>query len=143
MKRGRPFEPGNKFGRGRPKGSRNRLTRKAQALFDEYQEPVIKKCITEALRGNPRAMTLCVERILPPQRDIPVRVKMKKLETREGSDSAAQQVLEDMGKGKITPQEAERTYSLLANHRDYRENEEMESRIAAIEQIVREQNSDG
>jgi hypothetical protein len=142
MIRGRPFEPGNKFGRGRPKGSRNRRTLKAQALFDEYQEPVIKKCIAKALEGDPRAMTLCVERILPPQRDIPVRVKMKKLGTRKDVDSAAQQVLEDMGKGKLTPQEAERPHGLLANLRDYRENEEMESRIAAIEQTVREQNSD-
>jgi hypothetical protein len=142
MIRGRPFEPGNKFGRGRPKGSRNRRTLKAQALFDEYQEPVIKKCIAKALEGDPRAMALCVERILPPQRDIPVRVKMKKLETRKDVESATQQVLEDMAKGKLTPQEAERPYGLLANLRDYRENEQMESRIAAIEQTVSEQNSD-
>jgi hypothetical protein len=39
MTRGRPFEPGNKFGRGRPKGSRNKRTAEAQALFDEYKDP--------------------------------------------------------------------------------------------------------
>jgi hypothetical protein len=37
----------------------------------------------------------------------------------------------------------ERIYGLLADIRNYRENEAMESRIAAIEQTVREQNSDG
>ena len=39
MTRGRPFEPGNKFGRGRPKGSPNKKTKQislsdAQEIFE-------------------------------------------------------------------------------------------------------------
>jgi hypothetical protein len=139
MKRGRPFEPGNRFGRGRPKGSRNRRTLEAQALFDEYKEPIIKKCIAKALEGDSRAIALCIERILPPLRDVAVRLRMKKLEKLKDIESATQLLVEDMGKGKLTPQEAGRVYGILADIRNYREAEEMESRIAALEQTARTQ----
>jgi hypothetical protein len=33
--RGRPFEPGNKLGRGRPKGSRNKAKSPGQDLLQE------------------------------------------------------------------------------------------------------------
>lgn len=140
MKRGRPFEPGNKCGRGRPKGSRNRRTLEAQALFDEYKEPIIKKCIAQALAGDARAIGLCVERILAPQRDPAVRVRFKKLKRPKDIELATERLIEDLGKGKVTPQEAQTIYGILADIRNYRDVEEMESRIAALEQIARDRN---
>src|SRR5205085_11160757 len=34
--RGRPFQPGNKYGRGRPRGSRNKLARVCQDTLDSH-----------------------------------------------------------------------------------------------------------
>jgi hypothetical protein len=143
MKRGRPFESGNTFGRGRPKGSHNRRTLEAQALFDEYKEPIIKKCIAQALAGDVRAIGLCVERILAPQRDPAVRVRFKKLERPKDIELATERLIEDLGKGKVTPQEAQTIYGMLADIRNHRETEEMESRIAVLEQTARDRNPDG
>ena len=44
-KRGRPFEAGNKFGRGRPLGSRNKKTRLIEELLDENSESLLHKAL--------------------------------------------------------------------------------------------------
>lgn len=61
--RGRPFQPSNKYGRGRPKGSRNKATRAAQRLLEEHSEPLVRRCIIEAMKGNMPALRLCMERV--------------------------------------------------------------------------------
>ena len=52
MNRGRPFEVGNKQGKGRPLGSRNKSTNAARKLLDENGVPLTQKCIAAALRGD-------------------------------------------------------------------------------------------
>jgi len=52
LKRGRPFEPGNKLGRGRPPGSRNKRTLLGQALLEEFGEAVIRRALSLALQGD-------------------------------------------------------------------------------------------
>jgi hypothetical protein len=51
-KRGRPFEAGNKFGRGRPLGSRNKKTRLIEELLDENSESLLHKALDLAQQGN-------------------------------------------------------------------------------------------
>ena|ERR1041385_1489157 len=63
--RGRPFLPGNKFGRGRPKGSRNREKSPGQHLLDEWTPHLVRKLISMAMQGSLSAMRLCMERISP------------------------------------------------------------------------------
>jgi hypothetical protein len=133
MTRGKPFESGNKFGRGRPKGSRNMRTLEAQALLDEYKEPIIKRCIARALDGDPRAIQLCMERILAPQRDAGVRLRLPKLAKLKDIELATQRLLEEVSKGNITPQEAERIYPILADVRNYQQADEFAARIIALE----------
>ena len=67
--RGRPFPPGNTAGRGRPKGSRNKATMVAQQLLDQHSEPIVRKCIIEAMHGNVHALKLCMERLTPARRE--------------------------------------------------------------------------
>ena len=52
MRRGRPFEPGNKFGRGRPRGSRNKTTRILEELLDEHAPALLRKTLVMALQGQ-------------------------------------------------------------------------------------------
>src|SRR6266699_188846 len=63
--RGKPFEPGNKMGKGRPPGSRNQRTVFSQ-MMDSHGEALIKQCQVLALKGDPTALRLCLERLLPP-----------------------------------------------------------------------------
>src|SRR5262245_58308391 len=71
--RGRPFARGVSGNpRGRPFGARNRSTLLAQAHFDEVAKAISEKAIAMALDGDPMALKLCVERILPRRRDTAV-----------------------------------------------------------------------
>ena len=92
--RGRPFPPGNKFGRGRPKGSRNREKSPSQQLLDEYAPHIMRKCIAQAMEGNASAMRLCMERISPPRRGALVRMKLPPIRTAADVDRAADKVMQ-------------------------------------------------
>jgi hypothetical protein len=72
LPRGRPFPPGNPGGPGRPKGSRNKTAR-AQQLLEQCSEAIIRKCIVDALKGDPTSKRPCLERIMPVRRDVLVR----------------------------------------------------------------------
>src|SRR5579871_4581087 len=67
--RGRPFKPGNKFGKGRPRGSRNKVSAKVKEILLNRSEALTQRCVLFALRGNTKAMQMCLDRIAPVQRD--------------------------------------------------------------------------
>jgi len=52
--RGKPFPPGNAFGRGRPKGSRNKTTPAAQNLLEQHYEALMAKQLKAAHDATPR-----------------------------------------------------------------------------------------
>ena len=111
--RGRPFPPGNKFGRGRPKGSRNREKSPSQHLLDEYAPHIMRKCMAQAMEGNASAMRLCVERIFPSRRGALVQMDLSPIRTAEDVDRAADQVMQAIRKGKLTPAEGNEMMNLL------------------------------
>jgi hypothetical protein len=47
MTRGRPFQPGSHFGRGRPKGSPNKKTLQAQKLFEDNAAAIMALAINK------------------------------------------------------------------------------------------------
>lgn len=138
--RGRPFEPGNKMGRGRPKGSRNKKAAQAQEILDQYTEPLMKKCVAKALEGNVRALSLCMERILPSPREPGVRLKIPKLIKVEDIDVALQKLLEEIAKGDMSPAEGEKFHAILQSHRENIERRANEAKIKELEKIAEQQN---
>jgi hypothetical protein len=69
--RGRPFAKGRSGNpAGRRLGSRNKTTMAAQALLAGEAEALTRKAVEAALAGDPTAMRLCLERILPRERAV-------------------------------------------------------------------------
>lgn len=68
--RGRPFQPGNKYGRGRPRGSRNKKSLVMQELLLDDGLEVLSTVIDRAKKGNPTAMKLVMERLIPPLKPV-------------------------------------------------------------------------
>src|SRR5438128_726120 len=67
--RGRPFAKGRSGNpAGRRLGSRNKATVAAQELLANEAEALTRKAVEAALAGDPMAMRLCLERILPRER---------------------------------------------------------------------------
>src|SRR5215472_15815495 len=117
--RGRPFEKGRSGNpAGRQSGSRNKATLAAAALLAGESEELTRKAVEMALDGDPTAMRLCMERVLPPCRERTGNFSLPAIEgTRIGEASgpsvpdvarAMDAVTAALAHGEITPGEAER-----------------------------------
>ena len=92
--RGRPFEPGMSGNpNGRPKGSRNKTTMAMEILFDGEAELLTRKAVEKALAGDPIALRLCLERILPPRRDRPIAFDLPDIATAADAVKASSAIL--------------------------------------------------
>ena len=117
--RGRPFEKGRSGNpAGTRTGSRNKATLAAAALLAGESEALTRKAVEMALDGDPTAMRLCMERVLPPCRERTVEFSLPPIEgTRTGETSgpsagdiarAMDAVTSALAEGEITPGEAEK-----------------------------------
>ncbi len=131
--RGRPFQPGNKYGRGRPRGSRNKVARVCQDTLDSYAEALTKKCLYLALQGNPTAMRLCMERLTPGRRQRTLQFKMPPVKTIVDVAAASESVVNGVAHGRLTPAEGHAFSAMLEGRRHIIETQEQDQRIRALE----------
>jgi hypothetical protein len=140
--RGRPFLPGNKLGQGRPRGSRNKATLALQDMLGQHAEALVKKCVVMAMQGDTTAMRLCIERLLAPRKQSPVKFKLPPVSTMAELAQAQITMLETLSRGQLTPAEAETIGSLFENRRRMMETEDLAARVQALEQRDREGRSE-
>jgi hypothetical protein len=137
--RGRPFAPGNKLGRGRPRGSRNKTTLALQEMLGQHGEALMKKCVVMAMQGDRAAMRVCMERLLPPRKQSPVQFRLPPIRTAAELAKAQARMLEALSRGQLTPAEAETINNLVESRRRVLETEELERRLQALEHRQREE----
>jgi hypothetical protein len=134
--RGRPFEPGNKHGRGRPEGSRNRASIALQTLLDGESQAITRKAIQMAKAGDTTAMRLCLERLLPTVKDRTLCIDLPIVKSSEDVWNALGRVLQAVSAGEITPAEGQTITGLLEAHRRTAETVALEARITELERKV-------
>ena len=120
--------------KGRPRGARNRATIAVEALLDGQAKALTQICIDRALGGNPIALRLCLERILPPRKDRPVRLALPTIGKATDVPSALAVVLKSVSNGELTPDEGVRVAQVIEQIRKAIETTELEQRIATLEQ---------
>ena len=133
--RGRPFQPGNKYGRGRPPGSRNKIARACQETLENYAESLMKKCVYMASQGNPTAMRLCIERLMPARRHRTLNFKLPVIKTLADVDAASEKVVSGVARGQLTPPEGQVVFLILEGRRRVLETQELDQRIRVLEEI--------
>ncbi|HAU1490452.1 TPA: hypothetical protein F8S49_11390 [Legionella pneumophila] len=112
----KPGESGNPAGR--PKGARNTQT-KLLKLLEPHAEKLINKMVDDALEGDPNALRLCIERLLPKARhktiecDIPVLKK-------GNYNLTIESILQEILLGNISPDEGKKVIQLLEDHESRR-----------------------
>jgi hypothetical protein len=80
--RGRPCEKGRSGNSARRQtGSRNKATLAAAAFLAGESEASTRRAVELALAGDPTAMRLCLERILPPCRERTVKFALPTIES--------------------------------------------------------------
>ena len=131
--RGRPFQPGNAFGRGRPAGSRNKSTIALQIMLDQHAEAILKKAVVMALQGEKAAIRLCLERLLPVRRHSSVKFKLPKLDSVADIAKAASKVIREVADGKLTAADGEVMTGMLERLRQAFDTVTLEERIGALE----------
>src|SRR5437773_1737400 len=105
--RGRPFEKGRSgHPGGRRAGSRNKKTLAAAVLLEGEAEALTRRAVDLALVGDPTAMRLCLERILPPCRERTVKFALPTIESAADIAAAMRAVTSALAGGVITPREA-------------------------------------
>lgn len=132
--RGRPFEPGNSFGKGRPKGSRNKNQAPGQHILDQYGEHVLHKCVALALQGHAVALRLCMERISPARREAYIRLNLPAIESAQDVNCAADQVTQAIRRGQMTPSQGATMMHLLERRSRVIERADFESRLLKVAQ---------
>jgi len=112
--RGRPFEKGRSGNpAGRQTGSRNKATLAAAAFLAGESEALTRRAVELALAGDPTAMRLCLERILPPCRERTVKFALPPIESAADIAAAMKAVTSALAGGAITPGEAERIAAVV------------------------------
>ena len=127
------FSTGNP---GRPKGSRHKYTLALERLLDGEAEGLTRKAVSLALEGDTTALRLCLERIVPPRKDLPVQFELPPMKSAKGAAEAAQAVLQAVSEGEITPLEGAAVMNLVEGYRRVLELSEYEGRIKALERAV-------
>jgi hypothetical protein len=134
---GKPFQSGNRFGKGRPTGSRNTATLALEALLDGEGEAITRKASDLAKAGNEAAVRLCLERLIAPRKERPVRLKLPEdTSTAQGVSNALTAILASAAQGEITMGEAVQLANLLEIRRKAIETQEFERRLAEIENRI-------
>jgi hypothetical protein len=91
---------------GRPAGARNKATETAELLLDGETEALTRMAIELALGGNPTALKLCLERIIPPRGERPVNFGLRPVRGAADLGSTMAAITNAAGQGAITPGEA-------------------------------------
>jgi hypothetical protein len=140
QERGQPFEPGNKIGRGRPKGSRNKNRLMLEGLLMERAVALINKCMLMAMQGDLQAMRMWMDRVLPVRRDGYVQLPLPSTKLITDVSEAGRRVVKAMASGKITPDEAEKMSNTLESRRRVMETEDLLARVEKLEAVTTSKN---
>ena len=132
QKRGKPFAVGNRLGKGRPPGRRN----KAMLLLEEIMEgeaPAAGRKFMELVgKGVMPAIKMYMDRMYPLQRDRPVQLPLPTIVTADDLRAAHAVVVNEMALGNITPTEAERVTNVLEFRRKSIETEDLARDLAEV-----------
>jgi len=90
--------------------------------------------IKKGLEGDTTALRLCLERICPPRKDRPMELNIPATDTAKGLVKAMGTIIAATAAGEITPTEGTALASLIDAQRRTTETENLERRIAALEQ---------
>jgi hypothetical protein len=124
-------------GRGRPKAETIALTKAARARFDtlaaESIEAVFQAVLTAATQdGDMAAAKLLIDRVIPSRRGAPVSFHIRPLKTPEDCALAYADLLDDVGAGRLTPDEAQTISAIVAKRAELFPSIELATEIEAL-----------
>lgn len=122
--------------RGKPKGSRHKASLMAEMLFENGIEVVCEQVLSQAKEGNLHAAKIVLDRLLPPRKDRPICFELPLINSANDAVQAGKLICQAVGKGEITPLEAESLSKIIEIQMKNIELSEFQSRLEAVENCV-------
>lgn len=119
--------------RGRPAGSRNRVTVLAECIMEAGAEQITNAVVAAATRGDMTAAKIVLDRIAPPRRGRCVKFPLGVLETAADVVAAIGAIAEATADGALTPDEAQSVAAVLELKRRAIETVDLERRLIVLE----------
>src|SRR5581483_6262670 len=132
MSCGRPFEPGNKFGRGRPPGNRNKRTLMAQKLLEHHSGALMGLAIVKA-REDRQMLRMLISLLVPRRKESPIKIGSLAMSSIEDLDRSSAVITEKALAGKMTFREAEEVSNLIEARRRVIETRDLARRVTMLE----------
>jgi hypothetical protein len=130
----KPGQSGNPLGR--PKGARNLATVAVEKMLQGELNSITRKCIDMALAGEPVALKLCLERLMPPLKGRHLQLELPAVTDAASALAAMSKVTEAVGNGEITTDDAAAVAGIIEINRRTVETANLERRIRALEQAT-------
>jgi hypothetical protein len=118
---------------GKPRGARHKVTRAIEEMLEGQHEALTQKAIDLALAGDGPALRLCLDRLAPPRKDVPISIQLPPVRSVTDAVEASASLLAAVAGGEVTPDEAGRVMALLSAHKSIVEAGDLERRIGALE----------
>jgi hypothetical protein len=133
--RGKPFQPGNKMGKGRPPGTRNKRTIFQETLGIHGVE-IVNQAKLLALRPNPdiRALRLCFEGFVAKPKPPNSRFPLPRVQTPADLSKALSAVTRAVAAGQLSAQEGLAVAEIIERLRRAFETGEIDQRLRSLEQ---------
>lgn len=132
------FEKGQSGNRnGRPIGSLNKRTQALQLLIEGEAEGLVRKAIEKAKSGDIQALKLCLERIFPPMKEIPLNIQLPKIgKTASSVLSFSREIIKAVSCGELTPSEGQALIGMVEKYGRAIDLKNLEGRILALEEAI-------
>ena len=128
------FTPGNRHGRGRPSGSRNKASIALDKMLADDGADVVRAVLAAAKSGDMLAARLVLDRIVPVRKGRSIQLDLPTIESATDVLAALSLTVAAMAEGEITPDEAAVVAGVLETKRKAIETVELEARLARLEQ---------
>jgi hypothetical protein len=127
----RPGESGNP--KGRPQGSRNKVSLLVEGMIEGEAEALTRQAINFAMSGDSSLLKALLDRLAPPRKERPVTINLPALTSPADGPRIAAELLERAASGELTPTEAQGLATLLEAFRRQTELANFEERLAVLE----------
>jgi hypothetical protein len=132
--RGKPFKGGQSGNpAGRPKGARTRATAFGEAILQKDADDIVRAVVDAAKAGDPTAMRLCVERLIPVRKGRPITFALPSIESAVDIGKALGAIAKSMAAGELTPEEAAAVAGVIELKRRAIETVEIDARLRILE----------
>ena len=118
------------------KGSRHKATLLAEKMLADDQDEILRAVIEAAKAGDPTAMKLCIDRLVPLRKGRPIAFNLPPVETAADVAVAIGELSRAMADGELTVDEASAAASVIELHRRAIDMTDIERRLQKLEEAA-------